>query len=195
MPGIDEGFWDQLDARIAATIVRAPRRPMRPQSPLRPQAPLRPQGPSNPARVSRPAPTIEAQADRHHVSDWTGLVETISAAGAAAQVQDERLRERNAAYEVLASDLRRALDDVERYKGLVAQAQAQAEAKAREIQALAEARINAIQARADARVQRAEERAHAADQRVIVVEDWLTTFEEASRSLLPALRPPIAKAS
>lgn len=116
-------------------------------------------------------------------------------AEADAQVQDERLRERNAAYEVLASDLRRALDDVERYKGLVAQAQAQAEAKAREIQALAEARINAIQARADARVQRAEERAHAADQRVIVVEDWLTTFEEASRSLLPALRAPIAKAS
>lgn len=183
MPGIDEGFWDQLDARIAATIVRAPRR-------LRP-----PQASSNPARVSRPASMIEVQAERHHVSDWTGLVETISAAGAAAQVQDERLRERNAAYEVLAGDLRRALDDVERYKGLVAQAQAQAEAKAREIQALAEARIDAIQARADARVQRAEERAHAADQRVIVVEDWLTTFEEASRSLLPALRAPIAKAS
>ncbi len=183
MPGIDEGFWDQLDARIAATIVRAPRR-------LRPS-----QTSSNPARVARPASMIEVPAERLHVSDWTGLVETISAAGAAAQVQDERLRERNAAYEVLAGDLRRALDDVERYKGLVAQAQAQAEAKAREIQALAEARIDAIQARADARVQRAEERAHAADQRVVVVEDWLTTFEEASRSLLPALRAPIAKAS
>lgn len=182
MPGIDEGFWDQLDARIAATIVRVPRR--------RP-----PQGPSDTARVPRPALTTEMPADRHEVSDWTGLVETISAAGAAAQVQDERLRQQNAAYEALASDLKRALDDVERYKGLVAQAQAQVDAKAREIQALADARISAIQARADARVQRAEERAQAADQRVIVVEDWLTTFEEASRTLMPATRAPITKAS
>ena len=148
MPGIDEGFWDQLDARIAATIVRAPRRPMRPQGPLRP------------ARVSRPAPTIEAQADRHHVSDWTGLVETISAAGAAAQVQDERLRERNAAYEVLASDLRRALDDVERYKGLVAQAQAQA---------------NAL-------IKAAEDRARVAEERAETAEGWLRRIAEAIES-------------
>ena len=182
MPGIDEGFWDQLDARIAATIVRVPRH-------------RSPQAPPATARVARPAPAIETPADRHEVSDWTGLVETISAAGAAAQVQDERLRQQNAAYEALASDLRRALDDVERYKGLVAQAQAQVDAKAREIQALADARISAIQARADARVQRAEERAQAADQRVIVVEDWLTSFEEASRNLLPTPRAPIAKAS
>lgn len=183
MPEIDEGFWDQLDARIATAIVRAPRRR------------LTSQGPLGPARASHPVSAVEGQADRHEVSDWTGLVETISAAGAAAQVQDERLRQQNAAYEALASDLKRALEDVERYKGLVAQAQAQVEVKAREIQALAEARINAIQARADARVQRAEERAQAADQRVIVVEDWLTTFEEASRNLLPMTRVPIAKAS
>lgn len=182
MPGIDEGFWDQLDARIAATLVRAPRR-------------RSPQGAANTVRVSRPAQASEMPADRHVISDWTGLVETISAAGAAAQVQDERLRQQNAAYEAMAHDLRRALDDVERYKGLVAQAQAQVDAKAREIQALADARIHAIQARADARVQRAEERAKAADQRVIVVEDWLTTFEEASRTLLPTACAPIAKAS
>lgn len=182
MPGIDEGFWDQLDARISSTLVRAPQRRRSPQGP-------------SVARVPRAPTAIEAPGDRHEVSDWTGLVETISAAGAAAQVQDERLRQQNAAYEALAKDLRRALDDVERYKGLVAQAQAQVAAKAREIQSLAEARITAIQARADARVQRAEERAQAADQRVVVVEDWLTTFEEASRGLLPAARMPIAKAS
>ncbi len=52
-----------------------------------------------------------------------------------------------------------------------------------------------IQDRADARVQRAEERAQAADQRVVVVEDWLSSFEEASRGLLPGPRMPIARAS
>lgn len=181
MAGIDEAFWDQLDARIAATIVKAPRR-------------RRSQAPASCARTS-PPPGEEAVLDRHIVADWTGLVETISAAGAAAQQQDTRLRAQNAAYEALASDLQRALDDVERYKALVAQAQAQVEAKSREIQALAEARIKVIQDRADARVQRAEERAHAADQRVVVVEDWLSSFEEASRGLLPGPRMPIARAS
>lgn len=182
MAGIDEAFWDQLDARIAATIVRAPHRP-------------RSQAPAPCARTSRPPPAEEFAWDRPVVSDWTSLVETISAAGAAAQQQDTRLRAQNAAYEALASDLRRALDDVEKYKALVAQAQAQVETKSREIQALAEARIRVIQDRADARVQRAEERAQAADQRVIVVEDWLSSFEEASRDLLPAPRIPIARAS
>lgn len=183
MAGIDEAFWEQLDARIAATIVRAPRR-------------RRSQAPTPCARVSSPPPAAEeVPADRHVVSDWTVLVETISAAGAAAQQQDTRLRERDAAYAALASDLRRALDDVEKYKALVAQAQAQVEAKTREIQALAEVRIKAIQDRADARVQRAEERAEAADQRVGAVEEWLSSMEEASRDLLPAPRMPIAKAS
>lgn len=182
MAGIDEAFWDQLDARIAATIVRAPHR-------------RRSRAAASPARISRPTGEEEAVVERHVVSDWTGLVETISAAGAAAQQQDTRLRAQNAAYEALASDLRRALDDVEKYKALVAKAEALAEAKSREIQALAEARIRVIQDRADARVQRAEERAQAADQRVIVVEDWLSSFEEASRGLLPGPRMPIARAS
>lgn len=173
MAGIDEAFWEQLDARIAATIVRAPRR-------------RRSQAPTHSARVSSPPPAAEeVPADRHVVSDWTGLVETISAAGAAAQQQDTKLRERDAAYAALASDLRRALDDVEKYKALVAQAQAQAAARTREIQALADARIEAIQAKADARVRRAEERAEVADQRVVVVEEWLAKFEQASRALLP----------
>lgn len=183
MAGIDEAFWEQLDARIAATFVKAPRR--RQSQPA-----------SQRVRVAaRALPAEDAPQDRHHVSDWTGLVETISAAGAAAQVQDARMREQNAAYAALADDLQRALDDVETYKSLVAQAQAQVEATSREIHDLAEARIMAIQARADARVRRAEERALAADRRVVAVEDWLKTIDEASRGLLPSPRMPIAKAS
>lgn len=183
MPGLDDAFWNHLDDRIAATLVRAPRRRRSSQA--------------SPSLVpmSRPPLADEAPSERHVVADWTGLVETISAAGAAAQVQDERLRERNAAYDTLASDLSRALADVERYKALVARAEAQVEVKSREIQALAEARIKSIQARADARVQRAEERAQAADRRVIVVEEWLSSIEEASRHLIPIPRQPIAKAS
>ncbi|WP_279599149.1 hypothetical protein [Methylobacterium sp. J-076] len=184
MAGIDDAFWDQLDARIAATIVTAPRR-------RRSQAPTR----SAHVRAPRPAPADEAPPERHQVSDWTGLVETISAAGAAAQEQDTRLRRQNAAYEALASDLRQALDDVEKYKALVAKAQAQVEAKSLEIQALADARVEAIQARADARVRRAEERALAADRRAVVVEDWLSDFDEASRALLPSPRMAFARAS
>jgi len=88
MAGIDEAFWDQLDARIAATIVRAPHR-------------RRSRTPAPRARISLPPVEEEAVADRHVVSDWTGLVETISAAGAAAQQQDTRLRAQNAAYEAL----------------------------------------------------------------------------------------------
>jgi len=82
MAGIDEAFWDQLDARIAATIVRAPHR-------------RRSRTPAPRARISLPPVEEEAVADRHVVSDWTGLVETISAAGAAAQQQDTRLRGRS----------------------------------------------------------------------------------------------------
>lgn len=161
MAGINDAFWDRLDARIGATLVRAPSR-RRP-----PAASFLPAG--------------DGTTDRHRVSDWTGLVDTISAAGAAAH-------EQSAAYESLASDLRRALADVERYKTLILQAQAEAETKTREIQALAEARIEAIQAKADARVQRAEERARHADRRAVVVEDWLAEFEQASRALLPRPR-------
>lgn len=164
MSGIDDAFWNQLDARIAVTPVPA-------TVPPSPAATLR-------ARAPRPPAPEEASPERHQVADWTGLVDTISKAGAAAH-------EQNAAYESLAADLSRALADVERYKALVAQAQAQAAAKTREIQALAEARIEAIQAKADARIQRAEERAEIADQRVVVVEDWLAKFEQASRALMP----------
>jgi hypothetical protein len=160
MAGIDDAFWNQLDARIAAIPASA--------TAPRPRAAIRP------ARAPRPLATEEAAPERHQVADWTGLVDTISKAGAAAH-------EQNAAYESLAADLSRALADVERYKALVAQAAA----KTREIQALADARIEAIQLRADARVQRAEERAEMADQRVVVVEDWLAQFEQASRALLP----------
>lgn len=166
MAGIDDAFWDQLDARMAATLVRTPSRVRAPVAAARPRDPR-----------SRPAET--AGPERHEIADWTGLVDTISAAGAAAQ-------EQTAAYETLAGDLRQALAEVETYKALVAQAQAQALAQAREIQALADARVEAIQARADARVQRAEERAEVADLRAGVVEEWLAKFEQASRDLLPA---------
>ena len=193
MAGIDEAFWDQLDARIAATFSRAPRR-------------RRSQPPSHRGRNPRPAqadeappvshPQVNHPQERHQVSDWTGLVDTLAAAGLAAQEQDSLLRQRNASYEALAADLRQALDDVERYKALVAQAQAQVEVKSKEIRALAEARIEAIQARADARVRRAEERAKSADRRAGAVEDWLAEIDAASRELLPTVpRMPVARAS
>lgn len=166
MAGIDDAFWDQLDARMAATLVRTPARLRAPVAASRARDPK-----------ARAAET--AAPERHEIADWTGLVDTISAAGAAAQ-------EQTVAYETLAGDLRRALAEVETYKALVAQVQAQALAQAREIQALADARVEAIQARADARVQRAEERAEVADLRAGVVEEWLAKFEQASRDLLPA---------
>jgi hypothetical protein len=178
MTGFNDAFWDRIDARIAATATGAPERRRAPATP--PTAPLPPQA-EKPRRAERPLPAEETP-DRHRVADWTGLVDTISAAGAAAQ-------EQTAAYETLAGDLRRALAEVERYKALVVEAQAQVEVKSRQIQALAEARIEAIQATADARVQRAEERAAIADQRVVVVEDWLAKFEQASRALLPDPAP------
>ncbi len=148
----------------------------------RAQAPAQAQPLRSPSRE-------DAVPDRHQVADWTGLVDTISAAGAAAQVQ-------TVAYETMASDLRRALADVETYKALIAQAQARAMTTTREIQAVAqarveaiqaqaEARIEAIQAQADARVQSAEERAARADQRAEAVEEWLAQVDQASRALLP----------
>jgi hypothetical protein len=178
MPGIDDVFWDQLDARMAASLMRAPARP-RPTVGA-PGATVGAPG-AKTSPETKPRPADMAATDRHEIADWTGLVDTISAAGAAAQ-------EQTVANETLAGDLRRALVEIETYKALVAQVQAQALAQAREIQALADARIEAIQARADARVQRAEERAEVADLRANVVEEWLTKFEQASRDLIPAPR-------
>ena len=167
MTGIDDVFWNSLDARIAGSVQR----------------------PATPAPAARPLATADAVTDRHVVADWTGLVDTISAAGAAAQVQ-------TVAYETMASDLAQALAEVDALRTLLAQSQAQSLATTREIrdaaqarieavQARAEARIEAIQAQADTRARRAEERAARADQRVAVIEDWLAQVEQASRSLLP----------
>jgi hypothetical protein len=168
MSGIDDAFWDKLDARIAAPLVRAPARLRSPVT-----APRTPDARPRPAEATGP--------EGHRIADWTGLVDTISAAGAAAH-------EQSVAYESLAEDLRRALAEVEMYKALIARTQAQALTQAREIQAMADARVEALQARADARVQQAEERAEVADLRAGVVEEWLAKFEQASRDLLPSAR-------
>jgi ElaB/YqjD/DUF883 family membrane-anchored ribosome-binding protein len=180
MAGIDEAFWGKLDARISATFVRASTTRRQPTVSDRSQA----------ARLHSAGPRAaeDMPVERYQVSDWTGLVDTIAAAGVAAEEKDTRLRRQSAAYEALAHDLKRALDDVEMYKALVQEAREQAEAKAREIQARADARIEEIQARADARIRHAEERAHVAGLRVVVVDDWLVEIERASRELLPSSR-------
>ena len=173
MPAMDEAFWANLDAHIVAH---------------------RQDGPDKaPAAAPQPAPTLAVVSDaapvpRRVPSDWTGVLDTLTAAKSAAQQQEARLRERAAEQDALLQELKRSQQEILALEGLVREIQAQAELKAGEVRARAEAQVSKVQAEAAAKLQAMEARVQAAERRAETAEGWLGRIEQASRDLVPSER-------
>lgn len=119
-------------------------------------------------------------------ADWTGVLDTLTAAKSAAQQQEARLREQAAEQAALLEELKRTQQDVRAFEALLREVRAQADTKMKELQVQAEARVRDLQAEAAAQLQAMEERVYAAEVRAEAAEDWLKRIEQASRALLPA---------
>ncbi len=171
MPAMDEAFWANLDAQIVAH---------------------RQDGHDKPPAASPPPAmavvTDVAPAPRRMPSDWTGVLDTLTAAKSAAQQQEARLREQAAEQDALLQELKRSQQEVRAFEVLLREVQAQADAKAGEIRARAEAQIGKLQAEAAAQMQAMEARVQAAERRAETAEGWLVRIEQASRDLAPAER-------
>lgn len=173
MPAMDEAFWANLDAHIVAHRQDGPEKA--------------------PAASLPPAPTLAVVSDavpapRRVPSDWTGVLDTLTAAKSAAQQQEARLREQAAEQDTLLQELKRSQQEVRVLEERVREVQAQADAKAGELRARAEAQIGKVQAEAAARLQAMEARVQAAERRAETAEGWLVRIEQASRDLLPSER-------
>jgi septal ring factor EnvC (AmiA/AmiB activator) len=172
MPAMDEAFWANLDAHIVA---------QRPDGQDKPPAPVQ----------AAPVPAVAGEASpapRRVASDWTGVLDTLTAAKSAAQQQEARLREQAAEQDALIQELKRSQQEVRAYEQLLREVQAQADAKANELRARAEAQIGKVQAEAAAKLQAMEARAQAAERRAEAAEGWLVRIEQASRDLVPGER-------
>ena len=165
---MNAAFWAELDARIA----RARDEPAEP-------APALADGPGTADALSPAAPSgapPEPAADRpsRPVSDWSQILDTLSAATVAPQAQDQRLRRQSTTCETLAADLEAAQQEIQTLRALLEETRAQA---ARQ--------IHERETEADRRVREAEARAEAATLRAAAAEDWLRRIEQASRDLRP----------
>lgn len=173
MPAMDEVFWANLDAQIVAHRQDPQDKP--PAASLPPAPPV--------VAASEPGP-----APRRVPSDWTGVLDTLTAAKSAAQQQEARLREQAAEQDALLQELRRCQQEVRAFEVLVRDIQVQADAKADELRARAEAQIGKLQAESAAKLQAMEVRVQAAERRAEAAEGWLVRIEQASRDLVPGER-------
>ena len=190
MPAMDEAFWANLDAQIIAQRPEGEgARPVAAVQPM-PQAPASslPASQATSPAVTRMASvtTMPAAPPRRLASDWTGVLDTLTAAKSAAQQQDARLREQAAEQDALLQDLKRAQQEVRAFEVLLRECQTQADVKLKDAHALAETRSRDQAAEAAFRLQAMEARAQAAELRAEAAEEWLRRIEQASRDLLPA---------
>lgn len=172
MAAMDEAFWADLDAQIVAN---------RPDGRGRSPVPLA----GNPPAPA-PKPGVSPPSAGWVPSDWTGVLDTLTAAKSAAQEQDTRLRDQAAAQDALLQDLKRAQQEIRAYEVLLREVQTQAEAKLADVQAQAEAQLRVAHAEAAARLTAMAGRAESAELRAAAAEDWLKRIEQASRDLLPS---------
>ena len=182
MPAMDEAFWAHLDAQIVAQ--RPEGEGPRPVAAVHsvPQAPA-----ASPAITRIPTvATMPAAPLRRLASDWTGVLDMLTAAKSAAQQQDARLREQAAEQDALVQELKRAQQEVRAFEVLLHECQTQADVKLKDAQALAETRFRDQEAEAAFRLQAMEARAQAAEARADAAEEWLRRIEQASRDLLPS---------
>lgn len=173
MAVMDEAFWAHLDAQIIAN---------HPDSHGRLLTAAIPTGAS--VTADRAGKTSAAPPSRA-ASDWTGVLDTLTAAKSAAQQQEARLREQAAGQAALLEELKRTQQEVRALEALVREVRAQADTKMEELRTQAEARVRDLQAEAAAQLQAMEARVHAAEARAEAAEDWLKRIEQASQALLP----------
>lgn len=173
MAMMDEAFWAHLDAQIIATGLNGQGRPATAAIPTRASVT------ANTAGTASAAPPPRA------ASDWTGVLDTLSAAKSAAEQQEARLREQGAEQAALLEELKRTQQQVRAFEVLLREVRAQADTKMEELQVQVEARVRDLQAEATAQLQAMEARVHAAEARAEAAEDWLKRIEQASQALLP----------
>jgi chromosome segregation ATPase len=173
MAVMDEAFWAHLDAQIIAN---------RPEGQGRPATAAIPTGTSATASTANNA---SAASPSRAASDWTGVLDTLTAAKSAAQQQDARLREQAAEQAALLQELKRTQQEVRALEALLREVRAQADTKMEELQTQVGARVRDLQAEAAAQLQAMEERALAAEARAEAAEDWLKRIEQASQALFP----------
>ncbi|MFC6738989.1 hypothetical protein [Methylobacterium tardum] len=170
---MDEAFWADLDAQIIAN---------RPDGQGRPSTAAIPTGASVTAGT---ADNTFAVPPSRAASDWTGVLDTLTAAKSASQQQEARLREQAAGQAALLEELKRTQQQVRAFEVLLREVRAQADTKIEELQGQVETRVRDLQAEAAAQLQTMEARAHAAEARAEAAEDWLKRIEQASQALLP----------
>ena len=170
MPAMDEAFWANLDAQIIAQ---------------RPEDQGRVPGTSIQRAPQISAASVAAAPARRLASDWTGVLDTLTAAKSAAQQQDARLREKAAEQDALKQELKRSQQELRAMEVLLRECRAQAEAKLNEVQAETEIRVQDLKAEAAARQHAMDAQVRAAEQRADAAEEWLRRIEQASRDLMP----------
>lgn len=173
MAVMDEAFWAHLDAQIIAN---------RPDGQGRAPTAAIPTGAS---ATAGKADTASAALPSRAASDWTGVLDTLTAAKSAAQQQEARLREQGVEQAALLEELKRTQQQVRAFEVLLREVRAQADTKMEELQTQVGARVRDLQAEAAAQLQAMEARAHAAEARAEAAEDWLKRIEQASQALLP----------
>jgi hypothetical protein len=171
MPAMDEAFWANFDAQIVA---------QRPEGPGRLSAVTPPA-----AAPEHPIAKVASMPSRRVASDWTGVLDTLTAAKSAAQHQEARLREQAAEQDALVQELKRSQQEVRAFEVLLRECQAQAEARLKDAQTQAASQAQHLRAETAAQLQAMEARVQAAELRAETAEDWLRRIEQASRDLLP----------
>lgn len=180
MSAVPNSFWAEVDQRIAGL-------PQANHSFTAEVIPL----PGTAVACHAAAPCSSEREDEP-LCDWTGLLDTLTAAKELARSQEVRLQDQATKHECLIAELRAELrqiqEQVRASEAQVAAVQSQAEASVKEIHQQAEARVEAAQIRADARVRIAEERAQTAQLRADAAENWLKRIERATQDLLPSIK-------
>jgi hypothetical protein len=170
MPAMDEAFWANFDAQIVAQ---------------RPEGPGRLSAVTAPVSAEHPVAKVASVPSRRVASDWTGVLDTLTAAKSAAQHQEARLREQAAEQDALLQELKRSQQEVRAFEVLLRECQTQAEARLKDAQTQAAVRAQHLRAETAAQLQAMEARVQAAELRAEAAEDWLRRIEQASRDLLP----------
>lgn len=170
---MDDAFWADFDTQIVAN---------RPDDSGEPQAAAILKGASVLAETATDAVAFSPSRTG---SDWSGVLDTLTAAKSAAQRQEARLREQAVQQLALLEELKRTQQEVRVFETLLREVRAQADTKMEELQARVEAIVRDLQAEATRQLQAMEVRARAAEARAESAEDWLKRIEQASRALLP----------
>lgn len=177
MVPVPDNFWAEIDQRIAGSR----------QSIKHRDAEVIPLEAATTAG-KQAAAHVPAAASAY-ASDWSRVLDTLTAAKDFSQSQEARLLTQASIHEALITELRaeiqRLQEEVCASKAEVCSVRAAAEATTQEIVQQAEARIEENRILAETQVRVAEERAQVAETRADDAEAWLTRIACAAQDLAP----------